>query len=188
MLRRYYGKIGRLPLDQFVGHDGELVVDDETGRVYIMDGVTLGGIELVGAFPKVSENPPFNPGPGELWYDPVSGRTYIYYQSAWVDSSPSSTYTLPVASASVLGGVKVGDGLTIDGAGIVTTVYNGTIGGSGTSGQIPVFDGATTIASTDKFSFNGFSLYVDGDITATGDITGFYTSDERLKNNTSPPF
>ena len=37
MLRRYYGKIGRLPLDQFVGHDGELVVDDETGRVFIMD-------------------------------------------------------------------------------------------------------------------------------------------------------
>ena len=46
MLRRYYGKISRLPIDQFKGNDGELVVDDETGNVYVMDGVTLGGTQL----------------------------------------------------------------------------------------------------------------------------------------------
>lgn len=49
MLRRYFGKISKLPLDQFKGHEGELVVDDETGRAYIMNGVTLGGQGLVGA-------------------------------------------------------------------------------------------------------------------------------------------
>ena len=43
MLRRYYGKISKLPIDQFIGHDGELVVDDLTGRTYVMDGITLGG-------------------------------------------------------------------------------------------------------------------------------------------------
>jgi hypothetical protein len=120
MLRRYYGKIGRLPLDQFVGHDGELVVDDETGRVFIMDGVTLGGHELVGAFPKVSQNPPDRPGPGELWYDPINGRTYIYYQDTWVDSSPNTTYILPHASASTLGGIKIGLGLSINNDGVLT--------------------------------------------------------------------
>jgi hypothetical protein len=34
-------------------------------------------------------NPPANPSTGDLWYDPVSGRLYIYYDASWVDSSPS---------------------------------------------------------------------------------------------------
>ena len=95
MLRRYYGKISKLPIDQFIGHDGELVVDDLTGRTYVMDGVTLGGTELVGATPRFGSTPPDNPTPGALWYDPESGRTYIYYQSQWVDAAPNTTYVLP---------------------------------------------------------------------------------------------
>lgn len=46
MLRRYYGKISFLPIENFVGKDGELVIDDVTSRVYVMDGNTAGGIEL----------------------------------------------------------------------------------------------------------------------------------------------
>ena len=34
-------------------------------------------------------NPPANPSTGDLWYDPVSGRLYIYYDASWIDSSPS---------------------------------------------------------------------------------------------------
>ena len=120
MLRRYYGKISKLPIDQFTGHDGELVVDDITGKVYVMDGVTLGGTELVGATPRFGASPPASPTPGALWYDPDSGRTYIYYQSQWVDAAPNTTYTLPEASTSTLGGIKVGLGLAIDNEGLVT--------------------------------------------------------------------
>lgn len=101
----------------------------------------------------------------------------------WGTVIQGSSYTLPISSISTLGGVKVGNGLTIDGGGVVSTVYNGTIGGLGTASQIPVFNGATTIASSNKLTFNGFVLYVNGDIQSTGDITGFYTSDERLKTN-----
>ena len=120
MLRRYYGKISKLPINEFFGHDGELVVDDITGKVYVMDGVTLGGTELVGATPRFGTTPPVNPTPGALWYDPESGRTYIYYQSQWVDAAPNTTYTLPHASPSTLGGIKVGLGLAIDNEGVVT--------------------------------------------------------------------
>jgi hypothetical protein len=120
MLRRYYGKISKLPINEFFGHDGELVVDDITGKVYVMDGITLGGTELVGATPKFGSIPPDNPTPGALWYDPESGRTYIYYQSQWVDAAPNTTYVLPHASASTLGGIKVGLGLAIDNEGLVT--------------------------------------------------------------------
>jgi hypothetical protein len=120
MLRRYYGKISFLPINEFVGHDGELVVDDITGKVYVMDGVTYGGTELVGAMPKYGTTPPDNPTPGALWYDPVSGRTYIYFQNTWVDAAPNTPYTLPVASDTVLGGIKVGNNLYIDEEGFLS--------------------------------------------------------------------
>jgi hypothetical protein len=37
---------------------------------------------------STGDTPPVNPALGDLWYDTVSGRTYIYYDSGWVDSSP----------------------------------------------------------------------------------------------------
>jgi hypothetical protein len=120
MLRRYYGKISKLPIDQFTGHDGELVVDDLTGRTYVMDGITLGGHELVGATPRYETTPPADSIPGALWYDPTSGRLFIYYNSQWVDAAPNSIYNLPHASASTLGGIKIGLGLSINNDGVLT--------------------------------------------------------------------
>ena len=126
MLRRYYGKISKLPIDQFVGHDGELVVDDVTGKVYVMDGVTYGGTELVGATPRFGLTPPVAPTPGTLWYDPISGRTYIYFQDTWVDAAPNTTYSLPIASQDVLGGVKVDNTtIVIDEYGVISAIGDG---------------------------------------------------------------
>ena len=126
MLRRYYGKISKLPIDQFTGHDGELVVDDLTGRTYVMDGITLGGHELVGATPRYETSPPTNSIPGALWYDPTSGRLFIYYNSQWVDAAPNSTYNLPTASESTLGGVKVDNTtIVIDEFGVISAIGDG---------------------------------------------------------------
>lgn len=36
----------------------------------------------------VGASPPPSPHTGTLWYDSNSGRTFIYYNSTWVDSSP----------------------------------------------------------------------------------------------------
>ena len=41
-LRRYFGKISPLTIQNLVGHNGELVIDDATDKVYIMDGVHPG--------------------------------------------------------------------------------------------------------------------------------------------------
>jgi len=121
MLRRYYGKIGRLPLNIFVGHDGELVVDDETGRTYVMDGVTPGGHELIGATLLTSNVPPPLPTSGTLWYDPTDGRLFVFFENTWVDASPDSKYTLPVANTATLGGVKIDNAtIVIDVNGVIT--------------------------------------------------------------------
>ena len=48
-LRRYFGKISPLTINQLVGHNGELVIDETSDKVYIMDGITPGGREIANA-------------------------------------------------------------------------------------------------------------------------------------------
>lgn len=35
--------------------------------------------------------PPSNPSVGDLWYDTISGRLYIYYDENWIDSNPAQS-------------------------------------------------------------------------------------------------
>ena len=46
--------------------------------------VTGGG----GSSVTTSATAPVGPSVGDLWYDTASGRTYVYYDSSWVDASP----------------------------------------------------------------------------------------------------
>jgi hypothetical protein len=59
---------------------------------------------------------------GQVYYNSVEKAIYFYNGTGWVTSTGGSTYTLPIASDTVLGGVKVGSGLSIDGAGVLSTV------------------------------------------------------------------
>jgi len=68
---------------------------------------------LQGLASSSGEDPPDLPSEGALWYDPVSGRLYVYYDGFWIDASPETVYTLPTATANTLGGVKIGGNLTI---------------------------------------------------------------------------
>jgi hypothetical protein len=54
---------------------------------------------------------------------------------------------------------------------------------SGTSGQVAYFTAANTTSSSSNFTWNGSTLYVNGALNVTGDITSFFTSDARLKTN-----
>lgn len=59
----------------------------------------------------------------------TGGQTYTFPNKSGtvaMTSDLSGGYTLPAASASVLGGVKVGSGLAIDGAGILSSTASGT--------------------------------------------------------------
>ncbi len=49
----------------------------------------------------VSNNSPDTPITGSLWYDTVSGRMYVYYDSNWIDTNPSDVFTLPSQSGNV---------------------------------------------------------------------------------------
>lgn len=58
-----------------------------------------------------------------------NGITWKWDGTTWISQGVTSGYDLPNASASILGGIKVGGGLTIDGSGVLST---------GTSGNLPV--------------------------------------------------
>ena len=128
------------------------------------------------------------------------GATAITYASGTVTiSSTDTNYTLSPASATVLGGVKVGSGLDITG-GLMTTsvaVANKTITGSTinstTIGATSRSSGKFTtveVMSTDNSSIktNGALVVLGGvgialSLNVGEDITAYASSDRRLKTN-----
>lgn len=50
----------------------------------LTDSVGGGG----GSSVTTGDTAPTSPDVGDLWYDSVSGRTYVYYDDSWVDASP----------------------------------------------------------------------------------------------------
>ena len=84
-------------LDKFVGEDGILFYDHNTGELRISDGHTPGGrpLDLTNEITRgtliQSDLPPYPYSTSTLWYDTLGGRTYVYFEETWVDASPSST-------------------------------------------------------------------------------------------------
>ena len=82
-----------------------------------------------------------------LKYDSTAG--------VWKNATEYS-YTLPTSSASVLGGVKVGSGLSIDGSGVLSATYSYTLPTASTSvlGGVKV-DGSSITISNGVISSTG---------------------------------
>jgi len=79
--------------------------------------------------------PPVGPSLGDLWYDTESGRTYIYYDSSWIDASPSDG---AAASLSTLTGVAIT---------------------SPTTGQVLKYNGTSWINDADAVSGGGATAF-----------------------------
>jgi hypothetical protein len=79
-------------------NDGNITFPDGTIQNTAWTGKGIGGVIQ-------SNTPPDNASTTTLWYDTVSGRTFVYYENAWVDtsvggggggsSSPLPTTTIP---------------------------------------------------------------------------------------------
>lgn len=62
---------------------------------------------------------PLNPVEGQIYYNTTDKMVYKWDGTQW--SAMGSAYTLPVATDTVLGGVKVGGGLSADANGVLST-------------------------------------------------------------------
>lgn len=116
-------------------YDGVTLVD-LTGVTVTADNLAAGikatganGKPIVGLLPKVTIDAELS----DSSENPLQNRAITQALTKIKNSIPSP-YTLPTASASVLGGVKVGAGLTIDSGGVLSVpvrALTGTDDGEG---------------------------------------------------------
>ena len=107
--------------------DGQFAINTaaSTPAVYFKD--SAGNLALVGAA-FVSGTAPNDPAAGfagnslgEFWFNSTTLELSTYTSTGWVRcGSGADGYILPVAAAGVLGGVKVGNGLTVAADGLLS--------------------------------------------------------------------
>lgn len=123
---------------------------------FVGDGSRLTGIGTTKDPVAISTTPPPNPIVGDLWYNPIYARTFIWYNEAsvgvgstafWVDAAPFNN--------------SLGTSFSINTTGIIT---------------------ASSFSCPNGFNING-NLNVNGDVTAFNFRS---TSDINLKKNIKP--
>jgi hypothetical protein len=70
--------------------DGTLAVDTTNDVFYFRSGGEWTQVSAGGASLTVSATAPSEPGEGDLWYNSVTGATYVYYDSFWVETGSSA--------------------------------------------------------------------------------------------------
>lgn len=66
---------------------------------------------------------------GSTYYESDTSKLYVWYNNQWYEKTATGGggYELPIASASTLGGVKVGEGLSIDSGGVLSASGGGGV-------------------------------------------------------------
>lgn len=159
------------------------IAPDENGNVEIEAGGGSGGAGIY-----VGDTAPSDTS--VLWVDTsdnegstvdsVNGKTgTVILTAADVGAMPAGAsvdYTLPVATSQVLGGVKVGEGLSIDASGVLSVSGGGSSGGGGgvpTWSLLGEYD-MSTIADTEKITLTGLD-----------NLTHLYFKFEALQNSST---
>ena len=143
----------------------------------------------------ISLTPPVSPAPtaGALWWDSYNGSLKIYYtdgdSSQWVDAFISSTSTLAGDVIAALGYTPYN---AANPSGYLSTAVTSAVAGTGVS--VSAGTGAVTfsigqaVATSSSVQFGSLGVGTaasgtTGEIRATNNVTAFYSSDARLKEN-----
>jgi hypothetical protein len=114
----------------------------------------------------VSNTPPTGVSTGTLWYDDVSGRTYIYYDASWIDTNPSAVGYTGSAGAGYTGSTGY-------------TGSAGVVGYTGSAGSSSGIESTSTLVNgtwTVSLSIDGTlksPLRRDDTVTATNFIVNY---------------
>ena len=128
-------------------------------------GITINGQPFLG-IASTTLNPPANAIPGTLWYDIVSGRTYIRYDNSWIDASPRGATGAVIPNQNGFGGKF----LTTDGSNLSWAAVGAVVFNEVESDILPLTDNTYNLGSPDKqwkhLFVSGGSIYL-GDIKLT---------------------
>lgn len=154
---------------------------------------TRGGIKLSSSTQGGTPNG-ITTTPGRTYAVQVNSSEQAVVNVPWTDT----TYSLPTASATTLGGVKVGSGLAINNGVLSATDTKNTAGATNSSNRLYLIGATSQGANPQTYSKNGVYIKDDGilmslqgfeggAITSTAAIyaaNGFFdTSDARVKTN-----
>jgi len=93
----------------YVGHAGKLFYDPAERVLRISDGTTAGG-EVFNGLVTVNTVEPTNNFQGQVWLNPTDSALTVYHDGNFIS-------TINVATSTILGGVKLGPGVTTNGDG-----------------------------------------------------------------------
>lgn len=112
--------------------------------------------------------------------DSVNGKTGTVVLTAEdvgaMPAGASVDYTLPVASAETLGGIKVGEGLRVDASGVLSASGGGSSGGGG---------GVPTWSLLGEYDMSTIADSANISLTGLDNLTYLYFKWESLQNETS---
>ena len=100
---------------------GSLLNLNNTAVVFISPAAE--DLQYVEVYSSTSDLPSASSNHGRIAHVHGEGAMYFAHAGNWVrlgNYSEITSYTLPTASSSTLGGIKIGSGLSIDGSGVVT--------------------------------------------------------------------
>ena len=109
----------------------------------------------------------------------ASGITWTYDGTTWKSDGVTSSYVLPTASATTLGGIKVGNNLTINAG---TGVLDASAGSSYANSDVDAHLNTSTASSGEVLSWNGSDYDWVADQTGGG-ISGITIQDQGVNSN-----
>ena len=107
---------------------GSLLSLSSSAKVFISPAAE--DLQYVEVYSSTSDLPSASSNHGRIAHVHGDGAMYFAHGGNWVrlgNHSDITSYTLPTASSSTLGGIKIGSGLSIDGSGVVTASGSGGI-------------------------------------------------------------
>lgn len=123
---------------------------------------------------------PSNPKAGQQYFNTIDKVMYVYDGTEWKAGGSGSEYTLPTASASQKGGIKVGNGLKITGEVLSTDIAEASTSAAGlmSAADKTKLDGVTAGANPnviESVKVNGAALNVTEkavniDLTSKADL------------------
>ena len=120
-----------------------------------------------------------------------TGQVLTTNGSGMLSWASASTYTLPTANSSTLGGIKIGTGLSIDGSGVVSASAGATnldglsdvVVSSATAGQILLYTGSNFVNYTSRlFHQFAYPAITALDVTNSG-ATAYLFNNQYSGNN-----
>ena len=141
--------------------DGSIAINTAAESPAVYFKAADGSLSKAGSAQVSATAPNATPGgfagnsAGEFWYDTATSTLKLWDSTAWVNAGAAG-YVLPIASATILGGVKVGANLAIDATGVLSTALGA---GSVPPVALPI---ATKTLLGGVIVGNGLDVAVDG--------------------------